>query len=355
MIASSDFYEVPSTVFRAICVSIIRDMKFCKFACHFGGPFYVSFLIFWLLAFFQVAFCYRAITIPGNFDISSFCLSFASICYHTMASVKIISMSIASNELNHLFDVLDKIHPKTTKLQRQYNIHGWLSKTKRMMKLYFLMLFCMMGNFVFIPLCIRLKVFIETGLWQLELVLKMWLPFETESLFPFSVVYVLQGWIGFTSTSYITSVDILVLAIVQLVSAHFNVIQQTFERIQPDVAMNDLKTIKRCIVHQNVLNEWVGSDPSILLTVCLLTAIGVFFFFVVIHRISEKLNEIFRISNLVNYAGNTIVMCLMGFRLMIAGINEDFLLYAFSVITIATQTYCWAWMGDKLSESVRIV
>lgn len=263
MITSSDFYEVPSTVFRGIFVSIIRDTKCRSFACHFGKTFYLSFMIFWLLAFFQVAFCYRAITIPGYFDISSFCLSFASICYQTMASVKIISMSIASNELNNLFDVLDKIHPKTTKMQCQYNIHGWLSKTKRMMKLYFFMLLCMIGNFVFIPLCIRLNVFIETGLWTLELVLKMWLPFETESLFSFSVVYVLQGWIGFTATSYITSVDILVLAIVQLVSAHFNFIQQTFERIQPDMAMNDLKTIKRCVAHQNVLSEWVGVRSKI--------------------------------------------------------------------------------------------
>lgn len=256
MIKSSDFYEVPSIVLRGIFVSTIRDRKLCKFAFQFGRKFYFAFIIFCLSAFLQVGYCYQAIIIPGYFDISPFCLSTSSILFHTMGSVKIILMSIASNEINNLFDRLDKIHPKTIKIQCEYNIHGWLSKTKRMMKLYFFLLLCMIANFVFIPLCIRLKVFIETGIWKMELVMKVWLPFETESLFPFCVMFVLQAWAGFISTSYNASVDILLLAVVQLVSVHFNFIQQNFQQIQQKkLALNDLKTIIRGIVQQNVLYE----------------------------------------------------------------------------------------------------
>lgn len=132
---------------------------------------------------------HQAITIPNYFDISPFCVWSSSILFHTMASAKIISMSVASNKLNNLFDLLDKIHPKTIKSQRQYNIHGWLSITKRTIKLYFLMLICMVANFVCIPLCIRLAVFINTGIWKVELVMKMWLHFETKSLFSFTVIF----------------------------------------------------------------------------------------------------------------------------------------------------------------------
>lgn len=255
MIPSTDFYEVPSIVLRGVCVTTIRDTKLYIFAFHFGEKFYFSFVLFWILAFLQVGYCLQAIINPSYFDISSFCLSSSSILFHTMASVKIISMSIASNELNNLFNLLDKIHPKTTKSQRQYNIHGWLSKTKRMMKLYFFMLLCMVANFVFIPLCIRFIVFIETGIWKVDLVMKMWLPFETETIFPFSIMFVLQAWAGFYSTSNSASIDILLLAIVQLVSVHFNFIQQTFNQIQSTLSVKDLRTVKRCVIHQNVLNQ----------------------------------------------------------------------------------------------------
>lgn len=40
---------------------------------------------------------------------------------------------------------------------------------------------------------------------------------------------------------------------------------------------------------------------------------------------------------------------------MTADINEDLLLYAFSLMSLVSQTYFLAWMGDKLSDTVKTI
>lgn len=255
MIASSEFYKVPSIALRGILVSTVRNTKCCKFAFRFGWKFWCLLTLMFSMIFLQIIYCYQSIAVPDNFDISKFCFAVSCVLYESIVFAKILSMSVAGNELSDLFVLLDEIHPKTIESQVQYNIHGWLLKTKRLMKQYCLMLSLMIANYAIIPICIQTKVLIETGRWTMELMLSQWWPFETESTFPFTFVYLVQSALGFMVISSSTASDTSLLAVIQLVSAHFNFIQRTYEQIKPDSPMNDLNTIKRCVVLQNILNE----------------------------------------------------------------------------------------------------
>lgn len=70
-------------------------------------------------------------------------------------------------------------------------------------------------------------------------------------------------------------------------------------------------------------------------------------------RICRGVNEIFYISNLVNFFASTSVICTMGFLVMITGFTDDLIIYIFSLLTVSCQFFFMSWIGEKLTYTVK--
>lgn len=172
---------------------------------------------------------------------------------------KAISIALSSSKLNNIFVVLDEIHPKTCDEQKEYQIRNWLKKTVRIMLFYAMIQIIMIANYVIIPFYGYIKVFLTTGEWKMDLLLLFWLPFDTDTVVAFYLVYSVQGWVAFSTSLCIASCDLLLMAIVQLCCAHFTYLQRTLNKLSSSKThqLNDVEIIKSCIDKQNIIIWYV--------------------------------------------------------------------------------------------------
>lgn len=69
-------------------------------------------------------------------------------------------------------------------------------------------------------------------------------------------------------------------------------------------------------------------------------------------RISEDLDQIFTVANCLNYVVSTVIICTIGFLVIIAGASMEIVRYLPVVLSCIYQIYMVGWMGDKIAFSV---
>lgn len=156
--------------------------------------------------------------------------------------------------MEEIFCLLNEIHPTSAENQILYKIPEWLLRTKRLMLHYSFIQIFMITTYVVLPFYSYITVFVATGVWKMEFPLKFWLPFDTDKPSVFYTVYLLQSWLGFSASLYLSSSDLLLLAIIHLVCIHFDYIHRCFRELQPQFnAIDELAVIRDCVSKQNTI------------------------------------------------------------------------------------------------------
>lgn len=254
---SGEFYKVSQFLLLFVFVTNEVDRTNNASKLKFGRFFWISMPILCALVFLQVIFVYQLIKHDFKFEL--FCFALCPICYQYTAFSKAICIAVSSAKLNNLFFLLNEIHPKTRDEQIEYEIGDWLNKTIRIMFFYAMMQIVMIANYVIIPFYGYIKVFLTTGVWRMNLLLLFWLPFDTDTMWTFYSVYSIQTWTAFSCSLCIASGDLLLMAIVQLVCAHFTYLQRTFKKLPstPQNSLDDFEMVKSCIDKQNIAIQYV--------------------------------------------------------------------------------------------------
>lgn len=255
---SGEFYKVSEFLLRLMFVTI-RTEKDHVSKFNFGRLFWMAMPILCALVALQIVFIYHLI--ETGFYFEPFCFSLCPICYQYTAFSKAIAIAWSSSKLNSLFVILNDLHPKTRDQQIEYQIEDWLNKTVRIMLFYAMIQIVMIANYVIIPFYGYIKVYLATGVWEMNLLLLFWLPFDTDTVLKFYAVYLIQAWVAFSCSLCIASCDLLLMAIVQLVCVHFTYLQRTLNKLPSNDTKNrlndDLQTIKSCIDKQNITIQYV--------------------------------------------------------------------------------------------------
>lgn len=265
---SGEFYKVSEFLLRFMFVTIDTDTNHVsKF--KFGPLFWIAMPTLCALVSLQIVFIYHLIETGFYFEL--FCFSLCPTFYQYTAFSKVIGIALSSSKLNNLFVILNDIHPKTRDEQIEYRIGNWLNKTMRIMLFYAMIQIVMIANYVIIPFYGYIKVFISTGVWEMNLLLLFWLPFDPDTVFKFYTIYSIEAWVAFSTSLCIASCDLLLMAIVQLVCAHFTYLQRTLSKLPSTDTnqLNDVQIIKTCIDKQNIINRYV----LYLLHLCIFTVL----------------------------------------------------------------------------------
>lgn len=259
---SGDFYKVSEFILRFMFVTIQPDLNHVsKF--KFGRLFWIAMPTLCALVLLSIAFIYHLIKTGFRFEL--FCFAMCTTCYQYTAFSKAIAIALSSSKLNNLFVVLNEIHPKTRDEQTEYQMRDWLNKTVRIMLFYAMIQIMMIANYVIIPFYGYIKVYLTTGVWRMNLLLLFWLPFETDTVLTFYLTYSVQGWVAFSTSLCIASCDLLLMAIIQLVCAHFTYLEQTLNKIPTSKTnpLDDVKIMKSCIDKQNTIIGYVRNPTSL--------------------------------------------------------------------------------------------
>lgn len=246
IISSSEFYQVPQILLRFMCTTSEKDQNHVNLL-RFGVLFWCDFIPLISVACLQIVFCihlYRT-----GFDLQEFCYAQSCIAYQSTAFSKTIAIALKSSKLNEIFVQLNAIHPASVNEQNEYKITEWLMQTKSFMKRYACIQIFMIASYIVIPMYSYFKMFIETGVWQMELPLKFWLPFETTTAINFYSVYMVHSWIGFSAGICLSSTDLMLLAIIHLVCIHFDHIYRNLNDLKPD-DFNEFNIVKSCVLKQ---------------------------------------------------------------------------------------------------------
>lgn len=234
---------------RPIFVMSEKDAK-RVILLKFGWMFWWSFILLMALSSLQIVYIY--FLIRRGFDLGSFCYAECCIAYQSMGYFKCIAFGLSSANLNSIFVQLNEMHSKSAMEQFEYKIREKLQQTKRMMIYYSFIQVFMKINFLVIPFYGYIKAFIETGKWEMGLPALFWLPFEVDTNFRFYSAYFVQSILKII-IKYYTSSDIMLLAILQLICAHFDYVQNRLSEINPNEnpTSREFEEVKACVIKQN--------------------------------------------------------------------------------------------------------
>lgn len=250
LVQSSTFFQVSAVLLRFVFVT--SETK-NAFTLRFGWLFWCSITILSGLSFLQWIFVVDLISNTFNWKEFSFVIS--CIGYQSTGICKVLSIAIASKKIMKLCALLDEIHPQTTDEQSKLKIRQWLQQTKLFMLRYSTIQVFMISNYIIMSFYNLIKAFRATGVWKLELPLLLWMPFHVDSGLLFYCIYSLQSCVGFGACLYLTSCDLLLLAIVIMACAHFDYIRRTFSELKPQNYHDQdaLATVKHCVIKQNTI------------------------------------------------------------------------------------------------------
>ncbi|CAO1342318.1 unnamed protein product [Diamesa hyperborea] len=202
-----------------------------------------------------------------------------------------------------IIETLGKLFPKSMEEQQKYKV-GIIFKRQKALNIFFSAIYMtIFVIFNLMPIFICIQIYYTDGIIHKEFPYMMWHPFDAYQPVVFEFCYLLVIWAAFTCDIAVLSTDLLYSNVLTLLCMQFDILKRDLEHLNAEES-------KECIIELK---------KKVLLHMELI-------------EISEKLEDIFSMSILINFVGNLI----------------KFSIYLFSSLS---QILLMCYYGDQLKES----
>ncbi|EDW78441.2 uncharacterized protein Dwil_GK16178 [Drosophila willistoni] len=247
-----------------------------------------------------------------------------------MSDFKQLGMTLNRKPLVKMLDDLKELFPMTVQEQRAYHVPYYQRHMNRVMTIFTLLCMTYTSSFSFYP-AVKATIkyyFMGSEIFERNFGFRVYFPYDAETDL---LVYWFSYW-GLAHCAYVAGVsyvcvDLLLITTITQLTMHFNYLADTLEAYNGD-EHTDEENIK--YLHNFVIYHARALD------------------------LSEEVNNIFRLTILLNFIAASLVICFAGFQ--ITGTNvEEIVLYFIFFTASLVQVFVVCYYGDEMiSSSVRI-
>lgn len=293
-----------------------------------------------LIALFIVSFVNTALCVAGEYvffaiairspDMDAEMLTSLLLCigYIMLSFAKVFTIWLKRPELDAVMRHFDALWPRSLTAQRHHRVDMYIAQANQLMRTYAYIQMIMIWFFNFFPIAsITLYRIAGGGLSQrLEFPYPVWYPFDERAPVIFELTYVSQFWAAYFSAVAILGADMLLCSLVVQLCMHYDALAAQLCEYRPvGGGRADAAQLRRCVqLHDRLLG------------------------------IGHQLDGIFGVCVLFNVLSSIVILCMLAFLVLTAGISMAVVKYMMTLVTCTGQIYMVCLLGEKCVDAVSI-
>lgn len=318
-----DFFSVPITFFKIIGLTPYDAGSSVKNAEYRRVLFWFSLVDLGLALVFQAAYFIQGMQETDNF--LQMISAAACIAFGAMAWEEMLMIWLNRNKLLCLIDFLKSRYPETPTLQSQFGMTKLYKETRTFMISFAVCYLILIFAFNFTPLIASFVNF-YSGLssdWTLGLPYLMLFPFDPKvPLTRYVFVYVLESWAGFTAVVSCLAMNLFLGSMITQLCLHLKIMRVQLRAV--DLRQrNQLRTI--VIKHCELI------------------------------KCCQDLEETFSTSLFVNYMCSSLLICFVGFQVVVGTNYFEIIKFCLFLISSLLQTLSLSHFGQAIIDNVSTV
>lgn len=245
-----------------------------------------------------------------------------------LSSVKTIVFLWNRHKTNALVHDLQNIHPIQ---QNKFNVYRISKNTNLFFKIYAVGYNAMVSVFYVLPVSkILYNLIVNTVDYQLSLPFLMWFPFDPiGSNWVYTILMLYQFWGATSAGALQLACDSMLFSFGIQICMHFDWLSNTIKNLKTngidDGGQHDYQKLSQYIKRHNE-----------------------------IIRLTAELDAIFCGPILFHFLSSSMIICIVGFMVIITKDVMELLKYIFAMGSIVMQLFIICWLGDRFIASVNI-
>lgn len=247
-----------------------------------------------------------------------------------LSFVKIMTIWWQRDELNaitmHLYDMC----PRTPQEQLLYQVDDYVAQAKRQMTIYAWVQMVMIWLFNLFPVMSSVVYWAMGGGWEVDFPYVIWYPFDAYPRGIFEVVFGTQMAAAYFATAGILGADMLLCGLVVQLCMHYDRLTHRLREYTPTGQTGsaaqkraDYAELKACVqLHDRLL--WIG----------------------------KTMDSIFGVCVLFNLVSSIIILCMLAFLVVMAGVSMASVKYLMTLVTSVVQIYLVCLLGERCIDGV---
>lgn len=292
----------------------------------------------WLFVFFCIAFvgCLSQITYAMfSLDLTHFVdLTENALCigFSWLSFAKVGTIVWKRHQISGLVTALHHIFPHTAQQQATFRIATFEQSSKRMATAYASLQMVMIVFFSITPLLGAIVRFaLDGGAWSVDFAYHLWYPFDAYQRGVFELVNLFQWCAAYFPAVGIMSTDLLMGGLVSQMCMHFDRIGQQIREYDGSGQRN--KSERDNLM---ALRAHVKYHAQLL-------------------RLSDDLDDIFSACVLFNFVSSILIICTLGFLLVMAGQSGYMLKFGLALAVCTGQIFTVCRLGQLMIDAVGFI
>lgn len=321
-----DFFSIPRTFFKIIGLTPFGNHSL-KFVSYLQILYWFSVVDLLIALLAQGAYFIRGLHLTGNFlQMISTAACFA---FGLMAWQELLMVWLNRVRLSKLIQFLDREFPKTHEKQFQFQIPKLYKDSRSFIISFSVCYLSLISAFNFTPVVADIADYWQSSEWKWNLPYLMLFPFDPRATITrYMTVYILESWAGFTAVVACLSLNLLLSAIITQVC------------LQLKILKNQLETVK---IQRNSMEK----NQSVAQLRAIVIKHGELISF------CQELDNIFCVSILVNYISSSLLICLVGFEVVVGVKIYEIIKFCLFLISSLMQTFALSYFGQQIIDHVR--
>lgn len=248
-----------------------------------------------------------------------------------LAIMKVCTILWQRRTMDDLMCQLQAICPQTVDDQRLYDSGTYVARAVRMQRLYACIQMTMIWLFNLYPMTLTLIGFVQHGRWRLDFPYILWYPYDPYGRGWFELNYMSQMWAAFWAATGILGADLLMCGIVLQLCMHYDRLQRRLLHFRP----GNGATVRPEKSHADYaeLADCVRTHDAVL-------------------RLTAQLDGIFGVCVLFNLVSSIVILCMLCFLVVTAGVSVALVKYVLTLVTCTGQIFVVCLLGERCIEAV---
>lgn len=243
-----------------------------------------------------------------------------------LAQIKVYKIISRRELIESLMERIDHMFPIKKQSQIDHHVNSYHKRVVYGVMLP-LTIFTVGAVFIVVsmPVIKSLIGYVSDGFFEKRLPFLIWYPFSIDSIYVYLLVLVHQGYAGLIAAMSLLTSDLMLCYMTLQICMQFTGICTKLKSMEPSGTHKDIEILNKIIKHHNV-----------------------------IMKLTDDINEIFRVAVFINFLSAGGVICFAGFQIKEGVATDEIIRYILNMTFILIQVWILSNVGQSLKDSVRI-
>ncbi|KAL5281217.1 GPROR8.2 family protein [Megaselia abdita] len=240
-----------------------------------------------------------------------------------LAQIKVYKIISRRELIESLMERIDRMFPLNKQSQMDHHVNSYYKRVVYGVMLP-LTIFTVGAVFIVVsmPVIKSIVGLLGNGVFEKRLPFLIWYPFDVDSAFVYMFVLIHQGYAGFIAAMSLLTSDLMLCYMTLQICMQFTGLCSKLKAMEPKGTRKDIENLNNIIKQHDV-----------------------------IMKLTDDINEIFRVAVFINFLSAGGVICFAGFQIKEGVATDEIIRYVLNMTFISIQVWILSNVGQSLKDN----